>query len=53
MRRTTVDEIHKKWMKNPKYRQEYGALEHEFSLAAALMKLAPAQASLKSRWRSE
>jgi hypothetical protein len=37
MKRTTVDELHKKWMKNPKYQREYGALEEEFSLAAALI----------------
>jgi hypothetical protein len=27
MKRTTVDDLHKKWMKNPKYRREYEALE--------------------------
>ena len=37
MKRTTVDDLHKKWMKNPKYRREYEALEEEFSLAAALI----------------
>jgi len=37
MRRTTVGEIHKKWMKNPKYRREYEALEDEFSLTAVLI----------------
>jgi ribosome-binding protein aMBF1 (putative translation factor) len=37
MRRTTVDEIHKKWMENPKYRREYEAQQDEFSLAAALI----------------
>ncbi len=37
MKRTTVDELHKRWMKNPKYRREYAALEEEFSLAAALI----------------
>jgi ribosome-binding protein aMBF1 (putative translation factor) len=37
MKRTTVDSLHKKWMKNPKYRREYKALEEEFSLAAALI----------------
>src|SRR5690348_16812750 len=31
MKRTTVDDLHKKWMKNPKYRREYEALEEEFS----------------------
>jgi ribosome-binding protein aMBF1 (putative translation factor) len=35
--RTTVDDLHKKWMNNPKYRREYEALEEEFSLAAALI----------------
>lgn len=37
MKRTTVDDLHKQWMKNPKYRREYEALEEEFSLAAALI----------------
>jgi ribosome-binding protein aMBF1 (putative translation factor) len=38
MKRTTVDDLHRKWMKNPKYRHEYDALGEEFSLAAALIK---------------
>jgi ribosome-binding protein aMBF1 (putative translation factor) len=37
MKRTTVDDLHKKWMKNPKYRREYYTLEEEFSLSAALI----------------
>lgn len=37
MKRTTVDELHEKWMKNPKYRREYEALEEEFSISAALL----------------
>ena len=37
MKRTTVDDLHKRWMKNPKYRLEYEALEEEFSLSAALI----------------
>jgi Predicted transcriptional regulator with C-terminal CBS domains len=37
MKRTTVDDLHKEWMKSPKYRREYQALEEEFSLAAALI----------------
>ena len=37
MKPTTVDALHKKWMKNPKYRREYEALEQEFSLTAALI----------------
>ena len=32
MKRTTVDDLHKKWMKNPKYRREYDALAEEFRL---------------------
>ena len=32
MKRTTVDDLHKKRMKNPQYRREYNALEEEFSL---------------------
>jgi len=37
MKRTTVDDLHKKWMKNPKYRREYETLKEEFSLSAALI----------------
>jgi ribosome-binding protein aMBF1 (putative translation factor) len=37
MKRIKVDDLHKEWMKNPKYRREYNALEEEFSLAAALL----------------
>ncbi len=37
MKRTTVDDLHNKWRKNPKYRREYDALDEEFSLAAALI----------------
>jgi ribosome-binding protein aMBF1 (putative translation factor) len=37
MKRTTVDDLHKKWMARPKYRREYEALEQGFSLAAALI----------------
>lgn len=37
MNRPTADDLHKKWMKNPKYRREYAALEEEFSLSAALI----------------
>jgi len=40
MRRRTrirVDDLHKTWMKDPKYRRAYKALEKEFSLVAALM----------------
>jgi ribosome-binding protein aMBF1 (putative translation factor) len=37
MKRTTVDDLHKKWMKSPKYRREYQALAEEFSLSAALI----------------
>src|SRR5215467_4248530 len=37
MKRTTVDDLHRKWMKNQNYRREYEALEEEFSLSAALI----------------
>ena len=36
-KRSVVENLHKKWMKNPKYRREYEALDEEFSLAAALI----------------
>jgi len=35
--RTRVDDLHKNWMKDPKYRREYRALETEFSIAAAMI----------------
>jgi ribosome-binding protein aMBF1 (putative translation factor) len=33
-----VEEVAKKWMKNPAFRAEYNALEDEFALASALIK---------------
>ena len=37
MSRIRVDDLHKRWMKDPKYRREYKNLEEEFSLVAALI----------------
>jgi ribosome-binding protein aMBF1 (putative translation factor) len=37
MSRTRVDDLHEKWMKDPKYRREYKALGEEFSLTAAMI----------------
>jgi ribosome-binding protein aMBF1 (putative translation factor) len=37
MSRIRVDDLHKDWMKDPKYRREYEALEEEFSLVTALI----------------
>ena len=37
MNRIRVDDLHKNWMNDPKYRREYEALEEEFSLVAALL----------------
>jgi len=37
MKRLRVDDLHKQWMKKPHYRQEYEALEEEFSLTAAMI----------------
>jgi ribosome-binding protein aMBF1 (putative translation factor) len=37
MSRIRVDDLHNDWMKDPKYRREYEALEEEFSLVAALI----------------
>jgi ribosome-binding protein aMBF1 (putative translation factor) len=37
MSRIRVDDFHKRWMKDSKYRREYKALEKEFSLVAALI----------------
>ena len=34
---TRITELHGKWMQQPDYRQEYEALEQEFSLADALI----------------
>src|SRR5271166_5643682 len=45
MKRMTVDDLHKKWMKDPKYRREYNAMEEEFSLSGALI-LARSRAGL-------
>jgi transcriptional regulator with XRE-family HTH domain len=35
---TKLKDLHKKWMKDAAYRQEYGALEGEFALAAEIAK---------------
>ncbi len=37
MSQVRVDDLHKKWMKDAKYRREYKALEEEFSLVSALI----------------
>jgi ribosome-binding protein aMBF1 (putative translation factor) len=37
MSRIRLDDLHKKWLKDPDYRREYDALEEEFSLAAGLI----------------
>lgn len=37
MSRIRVDDLHKRWMKDAKYRREYEALEEEFSIAAAMI----------------
>ena len=34
---TRVTELHKKWIKNPKYRKAYDALQDEFDLAGAVV----------------
>ena len=34
---TRVSELHKKWMKKPKYRKAYQALEEEFTWAGAVI----------------
>jgi transcriptional regulator with XRE-family HTH domain len=35
---TKIRDLHKKWMKDPHYVEEYNALEEEFALAAAVAK---------------
>lgn len=37
MKRTRVDDLHKKWVSKPGYKRAYDALEEEFSLTAALI----------------
>ena len=37
MSRIRVDDLHKRWMKDSKYRREYKALEKEFTLVSALI----------------
>lgn len=44
-KRTSVDALHKEWLKKPAYRREYEALDEEFSLTATLIE-ARARASL-------
>lgn len=33
-----IDQLHAGWMKDPAYRQEYDAIEEEFTLATALIR---------------
>lgn len=40
-----ISDLHKKWMKDPKYREAYEALDEEFTIALAVMN-ARAQAGL-------
>jgi transcriptional regulator with XRE-family HTH domain len=35
---TKISDLHKQWMKDPQYAEEYDALEEEFALAAAVAK---------------
>ena len=37
MSRIRIDDLHKNWMKDSKYRREYEALKEEFSPVAALI----------------
>jgi len=37
MKTIRADELHKQWLRNPKYRAAYDALEEEFALAAAMI----------------
>ena len=37
MRSLMVDDLHQEWMKDPKYRVEYEALEEKFTLIEALL----------------
>lgn len=34
---TRISDMHKKWMKDPKYKKAYNALEEEFVLASAVI----------------
>jgi transcriptional regulator with XRE-family HTH domain len=34
---STLNELHRKWLKRPAYRRAYGALDAEFNMAAALI----------------
>lgn len=33
----SAEDIHRKWMKNPKFRQEYEKLEPEFAIASTII----------------
>ena len=37
MKLIRANDLHKEWMKDPKYRAEYDALEEEFALIGAMM----------------
>jgi len=53
---TQVKDLHKKWMKNPKYKSEYDKLTPEFELARAIIdvrtKAGLTQAQLAKRMKT-
>jgi len=49
---TSIDKLHKGWLNDPAYRQEYDALESEFAIAAALIR-ARAEAGLTQEQLAE
>lgn len=44
-----ITELHKKWTKDPKYRQAYAALEEEFALVSAAIEKKPPRKSRVGR----
>jgi ribosome-binding protein aMBF1 (putative translation factor) len=49
---TNIDDLHEKWMQDPKYAVAHNALEEEFTLASALIK-ARVQANLTQEQLAE
>ena len=50
MKLIRANDLHKEWMKDPKYRAEYDALEEEFALIGAMMDARARAGLTRRRW---
>jgi ribosome-binding protein aMBF1 (putative translation factor) len=52
MKRILVDDLHKKWMKDPEFRREYEALREEFTLVSARARAGLTQEEVAHRMKA-